>query len=61
MPGGSKYEGPPEALDAYRSAVEGSKSGTEVKGAKNPIPRVMVTCSASSTRREQWLFVSRRS
>lgn len=36
MPGGSKYEGPPEALDAYRSAVEGSKSGTEVKGAKNP-------------------------
>ena len=36
MPGGSKYEGPPEALDAYRSVVAGSQSGTEVKGAKNP-------------------------
>ena len=36
MPGGSKYTGPPEALDAYRSAVEESQSGAEVKGAKNP-------------------------
>ena len=36
MPGGSKYEGPPEALVAYRSVVDGSTSGTEVKGAKNP-------------------------
>jgi hypothetical protein len=36
MPGGSKYEGSPEALDAYRSVVEASRSGTEVKGAKNP-------------------------
>ena len=36
MPGGSKYEGPPEALEAYRSTVDHSQSGTEVKGAKNP-------------------------
>ena len=36
MPGGSKYEGPPEALEAYRSVVEVSKSDAEVKGAKNP-------------------------
>ena len=36
MPGGSKYEGPPQALDAYRSAVESSRSGAELKGAKNP-------------------------
>ena len=36
MPGGSKYEGPPAALSAYRSVVEASRSGTEVKGAKNP-------------------------
>ena len=36
MPGGSKYEGPPAALAAYRSVVEGSHSGAEVKGAKNP-------------------------
>jgi len=36
MPGGSKYEGPPEALEAYRSAVEESRSRAEVKGAKNP-------------------------
>ena len=36
MPGGSKYEGPPETLDAYRSVVEASQSGTDVKGAKNP-------------------------
>lgn len=36
MPGGSKYEGPHEALEAYRSVVEESQSGAEVKGAKNP-------------------------
>lgn len=36
MPGGSKYQGPSEALEAYRSVVEGSRSGAEVKGAKNP-------------------------
>jgi hypothetical protein len=36
MPGGSKYEGPPEALDAYRSVVERSRGGAELKGAKNP-------------------------
>ena len=36
MPGGSEYEGPPEALDAYRAVVESSESGAEVKGAKNP-------------------------
>ncbi len=36
MPGGSKYEGPPAALEAYTSVVEESESGTEVKGAKNP-------------------------
>jgi hypothetical protein len=36
MPGGSKYEGPPEALAAYRSVVEASESSAAVKGAKNP-------------------------
>ena len=36
MPGGSKYQGPSDALDAYTLVVEGSKSGAEVKGAKNP-------------------------
>ena len=36
MPGGSKYEGPPEALEAYRAVVAESQSGAEVKGAKNP-------------------------
>lgn len=36
MPGGSKYEGPPEALEAYTAVVEASVSDTEVKGAKNP-------------------------
>lgn len=36
MPGGSKYEGSPEALEAYRSAVEASQGGADVKGAKNP-------------------------
>ncbi len=36
MPGGSKYEGPPEALEAYTAVVESSSSDAEVKGAKNP-------------------------
>lgn len=36
MPGGLKYQGPPDALEAYREAVEASRSGTTVKGAKNP-------------------------
>ena len=36
MPGGSKYEGPSDALEAYASVVSASRSGTEVKGAKNP-------------------------
>ena len=36
MPGGSKYTGPSEALEAYTSVVEISRSGTQVKGAKNP-------------------------
>lgn len=36
MPGGTKYEGPPDALEAYSAVVDASSSGTEVKGAKNP-------------------------
>ncbi|MEN0063322.1 MAG: hypothetical protein AAGA48_14310 [Myxococcota bacterium] len=36
MPKGSKYQGPPEALDKYIAAIERSDSGAEVKGAKNP-------------------------
>ena len=36
MPGGSKYEGPAEALAAYKSVVAASDSDAEVKGAKNP-------------------------
>ena len=36
MPGGSNYEGPPASLDAYRSVVDASQSGAEVKGARNP-------------------------
>jgi hypothetical protein len=36
MPGGSKYQGPPEALAAYAAAVAASSSSAEVKGAKNP-------------------------
>lgn len=36
MPGGSKYEGPPEALVAYTAAVDAAKSDAEVKGAKTP-------------------------
>ncbi|MDJ0792457.1 MAG: hypothetical protein QNJ71_11225 [Acidimicrobiia bacterium] len=36
MPGGSKYQGPADALGAYQAAVDLSTSGAEVKGAKNP-------------------------
>ena len=36
MPGGSKYDGPSEALAAYTEVVGHSGSGAEVKGAKNP-------------------------
>ncbi len=36
MPGGSKYEGPPEALEAYTSVVESANNDAVVKGAKNP-------------------------
>jgi hypothetical protein len=36
MPGGSKYEGPPDALAAYAAVVAASQSDAEVKGAKNP-------------------------
>lgn len=36
MPGGSKYEGPSEALKLYAQAVEASDTDAEVKGAKNP-------------------------
>ena len=36
MPGGSKYEGPPEALAAYTEVVVRGENGAEVKGAKNP-------------------------
>lgn len=34
MPGGSDYQGPPEALERYAAVVE--KAGEVVKGAKNP-------------------------
>jgi hypothetical protein len=36
MPGGSKYEGPSEALESFRAVVGQSQSDAEVKGAKNP-------------------------
>ncbi len=36
MPGGSKYQGPREALERYAAVVEQSATGAEVKGAKNP-------------------------
>lgn len=36
MPGGSKYPGPAEALELYTAAVTTSRSGSVVKGAKNP-------------------------
>ena len=34
MPGGSDYQGPPDARERYRAAVE--SAGEAVKGAKNP-------------------------
>lgn len=34
MPGGSDYQGPPDALERYAEVVEGA--GEPVKGAKNP-------------------------
>lgn len=34
MPGGSAYQGPPDALERYAAAVEGA--GETVRGAKNP-------------------------
>lgn len=36
MPRGSKYPGPPDALEHYRAAVEASRIEGDVKGAKNP-------------------------
>lgn len=36
MPRGSKYEGPPESLEAYAAVVEESQNDAIVKGAKNP-------------------------
>ena len=36
MPGGSKYEGPPEALEVFTAVVDQSDSGAAVKGARNP-------------------------
>lgn len=36
MPGGSKYEGPPEKLEQYTAVVDRAGTGAEVKGAKNP-------------------------
>ena len=34
MPGGSDYQGPPEALERYAAVVE--RAGEPVRGAKNP-------------------------
>jgi hypothetical protein len=36
MPGGSEYQGPSEALEPYRAAVEASSGDMAVRGAKNP-------------------------
>jgi hypothetical protein len=37
VPGGSDYQGPPEALELYTAAVDAGGGGdTIVKGAKNP-------------------------
>ena len=36
MPGGSKYPGPPEALEHYAEVVAAGRSESVVKGAKNP-------------------------
>jgi hypothetical protein len=36
MPRGSNYQGPADKLEHYVAVVEGSESGAEMKGAKNP-------------------------
>ncbi len=36
MPGGSKYQGPAEALELYSQVVDSSEGDSVVKGAKNP-------------------------
>jgi hypothetical protein len=36
MPAGSEYQGPHQALELYKAAVEASSADSEVKGAKNP-------------------------
>lgn len=36
MPGGSKYAGPPAALERYTAVITASATGSGVKGAKNP-------------------------
>jgi hypothetical protein len=36
MPGGSRYSGPPEALELYTEAVTASRGDSVVKGAKTP-------------------------
>ena len=36
MPGGHDYQGPPEALARYRTAIETARSEAVIKGAKNP-------------------------
>jgi hypothetical protein len=36
VPGGSEYQGPPEALDRYAAAIEAADSEAVIKGAKNP-------------------------
>ncbi len=36
MPGGSQYQGPPEALELYAAVVNAASGDSEVKGAKNP-------------------------
>ena len=35
-PGGDDYQGPPEALARYRTAIEAACSEAVIKGAKNP-------------------------
>lgn len=36
MPGGSAYEGPPEALERYREVVKASSASADVRGARSP-------------------------
>lgn len=36
MPGGSDYQGPPQALELYTAVVDAGSGDTIVKGAKNP-------------------------